>query len=65
MNAERMLRRIRSHPALWGERGPEKEAQAIRIRDKCKKRLAPVWAQRRAQREATMNHWMYAAEGYL
>lgn len=61
MNAERLLRRIRSHPALWGERGPEKEAQAIRIRDKCKKRLAPAWE---ARRNPT-NHWMYAAEGYL
>lgn len=56
-----MLRRIRSHPALWGERGPDKEAQAIRIRDKCKKRLAPVWAARRN----FINHWMYAAEGCL
>lgn len=61
MNAERMLRQIRCHPALFGEKGPAKEAQAIRIRDKCKKRLTPVWEARRA----TTNHWMYAAEGYL
>jgi hypothetical protein len=49
MNAERILRRIRQHPALWGEMGDGKEAQAARILRKCKQRLAPQW---RAHREA-------------
>jgi hypothetical protein len=55
MNAERLLRRIRSHPALYGDLGAAKEAQAARIRDKCKARLAPVWAKRRAKVEAAQS----------
>ena len=46
MNYERMLRRIRSHPALWGEAGPAKEKQAERIRDKCKAKLSTEWDKR-------------------
>ena len=65
MNAERLLRRIRSHPALYGDQGPEKEAQAVRIRDKCIARMAPEWERRAHARRAVQTHWMYAAEGYL
>lgn len=49
MNAERILRSIRQHPALYGERGESKEKQAVRIRDKAKARLAPQWAERAAE----------------
>lgn len=49
MNAERILRRIRNHPALYGDHGPTKEAQAERIRDRCRARLAPAWRERAAQ----------------
>ena len=44
MNAERLLHRARSSPKLWD---PEREAQAMRIIAKPKKRLAPVWQARR------------------
>lgn len=46
MNYERILRRIRNHDALYGERGAEKEHQAERIRDKCIARLRPEWNSR-------------------
>lgn len=46
MNAERIRRAIRSHPALWGERGPVKEKQAARILAKTAERLRPVWRER-------------------
>lgn len=60
-----MLRRIRSHPALWGEQGPEKELQAQRILARCKAKMAPEWEERKRQVEARRGHWMYAAEGFL
>lgn len=46
MNYERLLRRIRNHPALYGDLGERKEKQAERIRDKCKVKLAPVFKKR-------------------
>jgi hypothetical protein len=48
MNAERILRAIRRHPGLWGELGPEKERQCVRIIARCKRRMAPKWAERAA-----------------
>jgi hypothetical protein len=51
MNIERLLRRIRSHPALYGDSGESKERQAERIRDKCIARLRPVWTERAAKVE--------------
>lgn len=46
MNAERIRRAIRAHPALWGERGAGKEKQAARILAKTAERLRPVWRER-------------------
>ena len=51
MRNERMLRLIRSHPALYGDWGPEKEKQAERIRDRLKVRLAPVFKARAERSE--------------
>lgn len=65
MDYERILRGVRRHPALWGDMGPEKEAQAARIIARCKKRLEPVWERRVAAFGGRRNHWMYAAEGQL
>ena len=44
--AERLLRRIRSHPALWGDMGDAKERQAERILTACKGRLRIFWSER-------------------
>ena len=53
MNAERILRNIRRHPALFGEMGEAKERQAERIIAKAKARLAPQWEERaRAVRQS-------------
>jgi len=49
--AERMLHRIRSHPALYGDLGDAKEVQAIRIRDACKVRLADWFKHRHEEAE--------------
>ena len=49
MNAERIRRRIRSHPALFGELGEAKERQAERILQKTTERLRPHWDERAAQ----------------
>ncbi len=49
MNCERILRQIRAHPALWGECGEAKRAQAERIRDRAKMRLLPTWKARAEQ----------------
>ena len=43
MNAERLRRRIRQHPALWGEMGEEKEKQAERILARTADRLRASW----------------------
>lgn len=43
MNAERIRRAIRAHPALWGELGPAKEEQAQRILKRTADRLRPTW----------------------
>jgi hypothetical protein len=48
MNYERLLWRVRAHPALWGDLGAKKEAQATRLILKLKKRLERVWSARRA-----------------
>jgi len=42
------LRRLRSHPALWGDHGPAKAAQVSRLILACKARLAPSWDARAA-----------------
>lgn len=49
MNYEKILRKIRTHDALYGDLGEEKEIQAARIRDKCIAKLRPQWAERAAQ----------------
>lgn len=42
---ERRLRRLRSHDDLWcGD--PEKEARVTRLIHRCRKALAPHWANR-------------------
>ena len=63
MNAERILRNIRRHPALWGELGEAKERQAERILAKAKARLAPQWEERaRAVRHAYGQRLMYTLD---
>ena len=60
MNAERILRAIRRHPALFGEMGETKERQAERILAKAKARLAPQWEERaRAVRHAYGQRLLY------
>ena len=46
MNYEQVLCRVRAHPALWGDRGESKEAQASRILHRCKAKLEPLWQER-------------------
>lgn len=46
MNYEKILRKIRTHDALYGELGDDKEVQAERIRNKCVAKLRPQWAKR-------------------
>lgn len=46
MKYERKLRWVRSHPALYGDCGPKKEEQAMRLITKLKKKLAPVFKAR-------------------
>lgn len=47
---ETILRRLRSHPALWGDMGTAKEGQAERLIRRVKARLAPVWQQEHMER---------------
>lgn len=49
MDMERLLRRIRQHPALWGEHGRLQEQKAHRILMRCKQKLAPSWDARADQ----------------
>lgn len=49
MNYQRILNRIRTHNALYGEHGETKEIQAERIRDKCIAKLRPDWNKRAEQ----------------
>ena len=46
MNADRIRRAIRAHPALFGDLGPDKAVQCARILEKTAKRLRPVWSER-------------------
>lgn len=39
---DRIRRRLRSHPALWGDLGQSKEDQADRILSAIRKKLAPI-----------------------
>ena len=50
LRAARLLRAIRNHPALYSE-DDATAAQAARIRDKCKVRLAAYFADSYAERE--------------
>lgn len=47
MNAERIRRAIRNHPALWGD--DTKAEQCQRILRKTADRLRPQWNERAAQ----------------
>ena len=62
IKAQKTLTMIRRHPALWGDLGPEKEDQAMRIRDACIARLRPFWQERadaaqHARGQRVLNTW--------
>lgn len=61
MQYERILKSLRNHPALWGERGDAKEAQAERIIRKARARLTAAWNKRADDLEHKLSQRMLNA----
>jgi hypothetical protein len=60
---DRLLWKVRTSTAnLFGDNGPEKEEQCIRIIKACKRRLAPLWNEDARARANALFERRYAAD---